>query len=413
MAQSTPVNQSDGGPRPDGEYLFGRWGRMPGWFVGDRLVGDQSLGKTTAMTAAWTRVRNVVILAALLFGTVGPALKLSPATKLWVFALAGVVVVGWLLAWGAGETGPRATAAIVVYGTAGAVLAAVQPNGSALAFPAIACLNAGIHWSRQRSLVFAGAMSVTYLVTRAPQLHGRSAWWELLGPAVLVVCALAGGVRAQNARLAAQAERERSRAAALDERARIAREIHDILAHALAALSVQLETADALLDGGRVGQAQESVRRAGQLAREGLTETRRAIGALRGDSVPLPELIGELVASYRSNVDTDVAVTVTGEPRPLEPDVVLALYRTAQEALTNAQKHSPGAPVEVELRYAPGEVGLIVANSAPPAGAAHPLAGSGGGYGLAGLRERAELAGGSLAAGPVGDGYRVGVTIPA
>ncbi|HWB35535.1 MAG TPA: histidine kinase, partial [Rugosimonospora sp.] len=312
-----------------------------------------------------------------------------------------------------GAEEPQRLVATLVYGTAGTALAVIQPNGAALVFPAFACVAMGAFRPPKLALGFAGFLSVGYIVGRWPLEHGHQPWWLVLAAALFVLTTLGGRARAVNTRLAEEAERDRARAAALDERARIAREIHDILAHALAALTVQLETADALLDGGRVAQAQDSVRRAGQLAREGLTETRRAIGALRGDTVPLPELVDALVASYKSNVDTSVTVTVTGEPRVLEPDVVLALYRTAQEALTNAQKHAPGAPVDLALRYHPGSVELAVVNGAMPAGTERPLAASGGGYGLAGLRERAELAGGALEAGPVGDGYRVGVTIPA
>jgi signal transduction histidine kinase len=95
----------------------------------------------------------------------------------------------------------------------------------------------------------------------------------------------------------------------------------------------------------------------------------------------------------------------------VNPDLALAVYRTAQEAMTNVRKHAPGAPVALTLRYGTGDVELAVASGAPP-GTERPLAGSGGGYGLTGLRERAELAGGEFTAGPDGDGWRVDVRIP-
>jgi signal transduction histidine kinase len=374
---------------------------------------ERSLGDNDWVSDVWSRGRRLVILCLILAGTLLPARDSGPGRQALLYVLSAVVLLGWAMpVWLLPPVARREEVGLVLYGVAGTVLAVAQPNGAAMALPAIACARAGARVPLRWSVGFAVALSVGYLAGRAPELSGMWSWWVLGVPVLFVGCAVGGRARAQNAALTAQAETERARAAALDERARIAREIHDILAHALAALTVQLETADALLDGGRAAQAQESVRRAGKLAREGLTETRRAIGALRGDSVPLPELLSALVASYESNVEGQVSVRTVGQPRPLEPDAVLALYRTAQEALTNAHKHAPGAPIELVLSYDPGLVRLSVENGAA-AGSTGALAATGGGYGLAGLRERAELVGGSLQAGPVGDGYRVGVTIPA
>ncbi len=216
----------------------------------------------------------------------------------------------------------------------------------------------------------------------------------------------------QDRRLAAEtrlARQEQARAAALGERARVAREIHDVLAHSLSALSVQLETAAALLERERPAEAAVIVDRAGRLARDGLTETRRAVGALRGDPLPLPELVAELADGYRTDLDADATVVVRGEPRRGGPETGLALYRSAQEALTNVRKHAPGSAVGIVLDYAAGEVRLTVANH----GAHGPSStGLSSGYGLTGLRERAELAGGSMMAGPDGDGWRVDVRMP-
>jgi signal transduction histidine kinase len=240
-------------------------------------------------------------------------------------------------------------------------------------------------------------------------------WWILAGPGAFIIALMAGLIRRQNEALAEEtrlAHEEQTRSAALGERARIAREIHDVLAHSLAALTVQLETADALLEGGRAEQARGSVLRAGQLAREGLAETRRAIGALRGETMPLPELLDALAAGYRTDFGVPAVVRVEGLPCELGADTSLALYRSAQEAMTNVRKHAPGAPVRVDLRYVPDGVSLRVANGAPPVGASRPLAGAGGGYGLTGLRERAQLGGGAFDAGPAGEGYRVDVRIP-
>jgi signal transduction histidine kinase len=238
--------------------------------------------------------------------------------------------------------------------------------------------------------------------------------WIFGGAGLFLVTLMAGLIRRQNASLAAETRltrEEQARSATLAERARIAREIHDVLAHSLAALTVQLETADALLEGGRAEQARQSVVRAGHLAREGLAETRRAISALRGETLPLPELLAGLAGEYRVDLGAPAEVRVDGEPVQVNPDTGLAVYRTAQEAMTNVRKHAPGAPVELTLRYGPDSVELAVANGAPPP-SDRPLADSGGGYGLTGLRERAELAGGQFTAGPDGNGWRVDVRIP-
>ena len=140
-----------------------------------------------------------------------------------------------------------------------------------------------------------------------------------------------------------------------------------------------------------------------------MAETRRAIGALRGDALPLPELLTELARGYRTDLGATATLTVSGEPRDLHADAGLTLYRAAQEALTNVRKHAPGATVELTLTYRPGDVELAVLNGPGGDGA---LARAGGGYGLTGLRERAQLAGGECTAGPRDGGWRVGVRIP-
>jgi signal transduction histidine kinase len=221
----------------------------------------------------------------------------------------------------------------------------------------------------------------------------------------------------QTEQLLAQTRRantEQARAAALDERSRIAREIHDVLAHSLGALAVQLNAADALLsDGQDPGRAQAHVSRARRLAVDGLTETRRAVGALRGDSLPLPELLNATLAEHQADAGSTARLDVCGAVRDLPPDVSLAAYRTAQEAISNARKHAPGAPLTLTLDYQPDELVLTITDT-PPAGVPPPdrLAATGGGYGLTGLAERAQLLGGSLHAGPDAQGWTVTMKLP-
>ncbi|MFJ2773124.1 sensor histidine kinase [Streptomyces sp. NPDC087300] len=203
----------------------------------------------------------------------------------------------------------------------------------------------------------------------------------------------------ERAARAAEAE-----SAALAERARIAREIHDVLAHSLSAQLVHLEAARLLIEKDATKQQiLDRVVAARSMAREGLAETRQALSALRGEMTPVEDFLRELVTTDRASV------TVTGEQRALPAEASQAVRRVAQEALTNVRKHAPGAKVQVCLAYGEGEVRLDVRDSGGPAG---ELAASGAGYGLLGMRERAELLGGSLHAGPGEEGFVVTLRVP-
>ncbi|MEV7810896.1 histidine kinase [Streptomyces flaveolus] len=204
----------------------------------------------------------------------------------------------------------------------------------------------------------------------------------------------------ERAARAAEAE-----SAALAERARIAREIHDVLAHSLSAQLVHLEAARLLIENGADRERiLERVVAARGMARDGLAETRQALSALRGELTPLEEFLTELVSAADG-----AGVTVTGERRPLPAEVSQAVRRVAQEALTNVRKHAQGARVTVRLDYSEHEVTLNVRDSGGEVG---ELNGSGGGYGLLGMRERAELLGGSLDAGPDEEGFAVTLKVP-
>lgn len=193
--------------------------------------------------------------------------------------------------------------------------------------------------------------------------------------------------------------------AALAERARIAREIHDVLAHSLSAQLVHLEAARLLIErGADREQILERVVAARGMARDGLDETRQALSALRGELTPLEDFLAELV-----HAADDAEVTVGGERRPLSAEASQAVRRVAQEALTNVHKHARGAKVRLRLEYGPHEVTLDVRDSG---GSPGELAESGGGYGLLGMRERAELLGGSLDAGPDEEGFVVTLKVP-
>ncbi|MER7502130.1 sensor histidine kinase [Nonomuraea pusilla] len=236
------------------------------------------------------------------------------------------------------------------------------------------------------------------------------------------------------------------------ERARIARELHDVVAHHISLVAVQAETAR-LATPGMPEAGAERLSAIGDTARAALTEMRRLLGVLRddvdagaADLRPQPGLrladLNALVDEARQASGTAVRLVLRGTPVELDPGVELAAYRIAQEALTNARRHAPGAAVDVELRYTGTELLLRVRDNGPgpsPAGpgaagpaAAAPGTGTGtagtgtagtgtagtgtagtGGHGLAGMRERAAAAGGELRTGPApGGGFLVEARLP-
>jgi signal transduction histidine kinase len=223
----------------------------------------------------------------------------------------------------------------------------------------------------------------------------------------------------QSAALLAQAGQlraEQAQVAALDERTRIAREIHDVLAHSLGALGLQIQVARAILaEPHDKEKANEILAQAQRMADDGLTETRRAIQALRGQTLPLPEGLAELSIDHEFRHGTAVNFTVSGEPSMLSADAQVAITRTAAEALVNAAKHAPGQPVEITLDYRSGSTVLAVRNrlgGGAAAGRSTRFATANGRYGLAGMRERLLLLDGTLAAGPDGDEWAVTATVP-
>jgi signal transduction histidine kinase len=211
-----------------------------------------------------------------------------------------------------------------------------------------------------------------------------------------------------------QLQQEQRQSAALNERNRIAREIHDVLAHTLGSLGVQIQAAQALLtDQGDIERAVAILGHARRAATDGLSETRRALHALRADTPPLPEALADLAANHQRHYAAQVDLDVTGQPRALSADASLALTRSAQEALVNTAKHAPHQPVHVTLNYQDGCTTLTVANPLRVAAAGRPaLETVDGGYGLAGMRERLLLINGSLSAGPDHGNWVVTAQVP-
>jgi signal transduction histidine kinase len=262
-----------------------------------------------------------------------------------------------------------------------------------------------------------------------------------LGPAA----ALSGLARRQRGETRAHSAAQEAIASSLlehtarGERARIARELHDVVAHHISMIAVQAETARLATPGMPEAGARRLLE-IGDTARAALTEMRRLLGVLREDARetetargpgagaagsvpgrgsavaerrPQPglEQLNELLDEARGASGTGVRLIVSGSPAPLDPGVELAAYRIIQEALTNARRHAPGAAVDVELHYGPDVLRLRVRDNGPGTPAMTPPA---GGHGLLGMRERAAAVGGVLRCGPADlGGYLVEATLPA
>ncbi|MBV9411969.1 MAG: sensor histidine kinase [Acidimicrobiia bacterium] len=203
-----------------------------------------------------------------------------------------------------------------------------------------------------------------------------------------------------------------AQAAALGERQRLAREMHDVLAHSLSGLVLNLEGARLLAERDSVEpEVQDAIERAHRLAKTGLQEARRAIGMLRDDELPGPGALTALAQQFEDDTGVACTVDVSGTEHDLGSDGRLTLYRVAQEALTNTRKHARPERVELHLAYENAGTRLTVEDVASDGD--RPPPGDGTGYGLTGMRERAALLGGTLTAGPTAAGFRVELWVPA
>jgi signal transduction histidine kinase len=357
-------------------------------------------------------------------GTPGPR-GLTIAVTL---ALSSVGWIAWLLSGSTGQRRALSLGSLVVMAGAGGVLAGASPSSPAIAVGCAAAFSAGVRMKTGASLgIMAEGVSaflITALLTNEPTGVILGFPFAFAGLWSVAMTRREYLVRAEQAeRTLAETRRAReaeTHAAALAERARIARDIHDVLAHSLAAVSVNLQAAEGLLaaetlpkDNPELTKAIECIDRAGTLTREGLAQARRAILALREDAAPLPDQLAKLAAQYQAAGDATIQLTITGRPRPLSDQALQVAYRTAQEGLTNARKHAPGQPVALALAFAPRQVTVTVENPLPRDDQQKPLAGTGAGAGLVGLKERAALAGGTLEAGPADGTWRIELRMPA
>jgi signal transduction histidine kinase len=208
-----------------------------------------------------------------------------------------------------------------------------------------------------------------------------------------------------------QMQAERTRAAALAERQRLAREMHDVLAHSLSGLMLQLAGARMLAarDPGDPRLA-ETIDHAHHLAKSGLSEARRAIGMLRDEELPGPERLRALADEFEQDRGVPCELTVSGTARELGSQARLAVYRVAQEALTNITRHASPERVTLSLAYEPDGTRLVIEDFSAASVTDQPVVPDG--YGLTGMRERAELLGGELTAAVTPSGFRVELQVP-
>jgi signal transduction histidine kinase len=355
-------------------FTSGRNPGLPGHDMAAVLaVGGVVLGALGALTARYRRAAVRIIFAVMLLASSAALVRLQPDGPGLAGLLAGLV----LLAPRVPDRFPIALSIAGVMCLAAAAVAVSHDSPTAALLSAIAIV---------------GFPGMTLLARRLGQANHQA-------ERLLIELE---GTRAGQAR-----------AAGLAERQRLAREMHDVLAHSLSGLMLQLESA-------RILAAEDPgdprlpgiIERAHHLGKSGLQEARRAIGVLRDDELPGPERLASLAAQFQEVSGVPCHFTVSGQPCELPSEARLAVYRVAQEALTNITKHACPERVEMHLGYEPRRVRLTVENFAmnrePPRAAA-----DGTGYGLTGMRERAELLGGELTAALTHGGFRVELQVPA
>jgi signal transduction histidine kinase len=342
--------------------------------------------------------------------------SLAMAVQIAGFSLATAGIAGWILSdlRGAAARYPAwlrpAALGALAFG-AGFASSAGHGGTANVIFTFVAAMMAGADTDLGAALAVTAA---GVLAIDASGLIFGASYGVLIGfPAFVVGGLVVGRNRAsyriqaeQAAALLAQREQletEQRRADLLDERARIAREIHDVLAHSLGALGIQIQAARAVMTrDGDIGRAGELLGVAQQMAAEGLEETRRAVHALRADTMPLGEELAKATNTYAQRYHVAVSFDTSGVPAPLPPDATVALLRVAQEALVNATKHAAGQRVAMCLAYEDADVRLTVSNDLAPDSAADgepAVTTVNGGYGLTGMRERLRLLNGTLEAG--------------
>ena len=318
---------------------------------------------------------------------------------------------------------PVIAAALIGLATTLLVMANLAIPTAGLIALIIGCYLAGRH-GRRRSVSAVGVLLAAAALLSVTQPGVNSRAYSLLLLMSAGGAALVGAARQADALAASRDTTDRDLAgarlehAARGERARIARELHDVVAHHISLISAQAEAAR-LMTPGMPTDGANKLSVIGDTARAALTDMRRLLGVLREDASreptrqPQPGLqeLNELLDQTRriSTASTRLIVSGSGYIRALPPAIELAAYRIVQEALTNARRHAPGAAVDVEMQYRPDDLRIRVWDTGP----GYVATGHPSGHGLTGMHERAAAVGGRLHAGSATTGgFLVEVVLP-
>ncbi len=372
------------------------------------MSGDLEPAGSVDYLAGRARWAGIVVFAAV---TVAGVIRLNPS--------AAAAVAGAVVAVGAATLLVLGWRPVLLYAAVATAGIAVLGNDMSsnigwftVCLLAAWCVLAG---TRREGLAYwAGAM----LMFAAEWIWGRpdpgwGAW--MAGTTLTVAFSLLIRHDRDLLRRLRQAQAGLAEQARAQERNRIARELHDVIGHTLTISLLHVQSARLAVEHDPA-DAGHALAEAERLGRECLAEVRTTVGMLREDdaadrTAPLPGAGGlpALVEQFRS-AGADVSLAVEGDAAGLPATTGLAVYRIAQEALTNAAKHAPGAPTEVRLTVSPGEATLTADTRAVPARG--PGADAGPGLGMVSMRERAESVGGSCEAGPGGRGWLVRARLP-
>ena len=360
-------------------------------------------------------------------GLQGAGLGVTLALAVYAAAVATAVTPGWA------RRGLAAQAVVIgLIGGAGVALAALQPHGPVELAAPMGVWIAAVRLPPIPAAAAAGtitaALAVAVGLTEHPPVQSA-----ITATLVCLLLAVTGqfirrGRQSQDRTELLMAQLQDARegeaaAAALAERSRIAGELHDVLAHSLSGLAIQLQGARKLAGREQVSDGlRATIERSAELAKAGLADAKQAVSALRGDRLPAVDQLSALVDGFRRDTGAEATLRIDGTPRPLPAEASLALFRGAQEALTNIARYAPGAATSVTVSYQAGRTLVTVEDHARPSAvspgpAAEPgsplLADAGGGHGLTAMRERAQRAGGTARAGPTAGGWLVELEVPA
>jgi signal transduction histidine kinase len=357
----------------------------------------------------------LIAMAVVVLSSVGWSVLWAPTWRAVPLAALGAVYLllstaGWVAC---EARGPRAMSALLIVLTVVtyAALWISRMSVSLIVMPVLLLITlyAGRGWAIALTIATAGFAALLAISEglRPIEVYARAT--DFVPGAVVTIVFSEVLMRERRARHAARrAAAQVEELAVTRERNRIARDIHDSVGHYLTVVHVQIEAARAIA-AAEPARADECLVRAKELAREGLTELRRSVSMLRGGAVgerPFGVALSSLVDECKDG-GLDATLAIEGTPRPLPPAIEFALFRVAQEALTNVKRHAQAHHVRCALRYDPDQVQVRIEDDG--VGAASPA----DGFGLVGVRERVQAVGGTVAVRTAaGQGFAIDVRVP-